>query len=63
MLDETGQLIKILLAMESTKSAQGGDKTLNGSLRVFLLNLSLVLYWVSYSLTRWFVYSIPGVDS
>lgn len=27
MLDETGQLIKVLLAMESTKSAQGGDET------------------------------------
>jgi len=31
MLDEAGQLIKVLLAMESTKSAQGGDRTLNGS--------------------------------
>lgn len=49
--------------MESTKSAQGGDETLNGSSGVFLLNLSLVLYRVSHSLTRWFVYSIPGVDS
>lgn len=63
MLDETGQLIKVLLAMESTKSAQGGDETLNGSSGVFLLNLSLVLYRVSHSLTRWCVYSIPGVDS
>lgn len=52
ILDKIRQLIEFLLPTESTESAPGRDRNLNGSQRVFLLNLSLVLLLVSHSWTR-----------